>query len=101
MRELFNANSRKLMRITISCLCRHSREDLQGIKFGDELRRIGFLGETEASHEANPLSAHFEVHIEQGPVLQAEGCPVAVVTGVQGAQLAELFPRGIINTVYE
>jgi hypothetical protein len=70
---------------------RHSRQDLQGIKFGDELKRIGFLGDTEASHEANPLSAHFEVHIEQGPVLQAEDCPVGVVTGVQGSALLIQF----------
>ena len=55
------------------------------MKFGDELKRIHFLGETEASYKVNPLSAHFEVHIEQGPVLQTENCPVGVVTGVQGA----------------
>lgn len=35
-------------------------------------------------HKENPLLAHFEVHIEQGPILQREDAPVAVVTGVQG-----------------
>ncbi|KAL8745920.1 MAG: hypothetical protein Q9190_001981 [Brigantiaea leucoxantha] len=29
----------------------------------DELQRIGYLGEMEASHEAMPIAAHFELHI--------------------------------------
>jgi beta-ureidopropionase / N-carbamoyl-L-amino-acid hydrolase len=48
-----------------------------------ELERIGFLGETPATAAANPLSAHFELHIEQGPVLEDEQKKVGVVTGVQ------------------
>ncbi|KAI1613273.1 hypothetical protein EDD37DRAFT_679586 [Exophiala viscosa] len=48
-----------------------------------ELERIGFLGKVPASYTANPLSAHFELHIEQGPVLEDEGKKVGVVTGVQ------------------
>lgn len=48
-----------------------------------ELNRIGFLGSVPASHAANPLSAHFELHIEQGPVLEDEDKKVGVVTGVQ------------------
>jgi acetylornithine deacetylase/succinyl-diaminopimelate desuccinylase-like protein len=32
----------------------------------EELDRIGYLGELEASHKANPIGAHFELHIEQG-----------------------------------
>ncbi|OAL40213.1 hypothetical protein AYO20_00633 [Fonsecaea nubica] len=48
-----------------------------------ELERIGFLGSVPAWHEANPLSAHFELHIEQGPILEDEDKKVGVVTGVQ------------------
>ncbi|OAP57656.1 hypothetical protein AYL99_08394 [Fonsecaea erecta] len=48
-----------------------------------ELQRIGFLGTVPASYKANPLSAHFELHIEQGPVLEDEGKKVGIVTGVQ------------------
>ena len=62
----------------------HNRVDLKQVKFGDELARIGFLGDCPATYEANKLSAHFEVHIEQGPVLEAENAPVGVVFGVQG-----------------
>jgi hypothetical protein len=63
---------------------RYSREDIKGAKFGEELERIGFKGDSPASHEENKLSAHFEVHIEQGPILERENKPVAVVLGVQG-----------------
>lgn len=61
----------------------HSRSDANGIKLKDELERIGFLGEIPCSYDANPLSAHFEVHIEQGPILDAAELPVGVVRGVQ------------------
>lgn len=65
-------------------MCRYARTDKSGAKLGDELKRIGFLGDTPALYKENPLLAHFEVHIEQGPILQREDAPVAVVTGVQG-----------------
>lgn len=55
-----------------------------GVTFLQELERIGFKGTTKAHYEANPLSAHFELHIEQGPILEAEGIEIGVVDGVQG-----------------
>ncbi|KAF2141369.1 uncharacterized protein K452DRAFT_351491 [Aplosporella prunicola CBS 121167] len=48
-----------------------------------ELERIGYLGQTPASYEATPMAAHFELHIEQGPVLEAEKTRIGVVEGVQ------------------
>ena len=62
----------------------YSHTEIDGKTFRDELDRIGYLGETKASFDANPLSAHFELHIEQGPVLEDEQKQVGVVTGVQG-----------------
>ncbi|KAF2229148.1 N-carbamoyl-L-amino acid hydrolase [Viridothelium virens] len=47
------------------------------------LRGIGYLGEVPASWEANPIAAHFELHIEQGPHLVRSGRKVGVVEGVQ------------------
>ena len=32
-----------------------------------ELERIGYLGQTPASYKSTPISAHFQLHIEQGP----------------------------------
>lgn len=58
--------------------------DSEGLTLKGELERIGFLGEVEASFDKNPLSAHFEYHIEQGPFLEDEGKSIGVVTGVQG-----------------
>ncbi|RFU33174.1 hypothetical protein B7463_g3201, partial [Scytalidium lignicola] len=61
----------------------HSRKDAEGKTLKEELQRIGFLGATPCSFEANPLLAHFEVHIEQGPVLDQAESATAVVRGVQ------------------
>jgi hydantoinase/carbamoylase family amidase len=48
-----------------------------------ELDRIGYLGATPASHEYIPMAAHFELHIEQGPILENEERKVAIVEGAQ------------------
>lgn len=48
-----------------------------------ELERIGYLGKTPASYRAMPMTAHFELHIEQGPILEAEKQKIGVVQGVQ------------------
>jgi hydantoinase/carbamoylase family amidase len=48
-----------------------------------ELERIGYLGGIEASHKANPIGAHFELHIEQGPILENSGGKIGAVEGVQ------------------
>lgn len=62
----------------------YDHNDADGKLFKDELQRIGFLGDTDPSHKANPLSAHFELHIEQGPVLEDTKRAAGVVNGVQG-----------------
>ncbi|KAG5785986.1 hypothetical protein H9Q73_000424 [Fusarium xylarioides] len=48
-----------------------------------ELQRIGYLGDTPASYKAMPIGAHFELHIEQGPILERAGKKIGVVQGVQ------------------
>lgn len=48
-----------------------------------ELERIGYLGSMEASHVANPIAAHFELHIEQGPILERSGGKIGAVEGAQ------------------
>ena len=50
-----------------------------GARFGDELERIGYSG-SRACQE-NSVDAYFELHIEQGPILDAEGRDVGIVTG--------------------
>ncbi|BAN48169.1 Zn-dependent hydrolase [Metapseudomonas resinovorans] len=70
----------------------HGRTDRQGLSIGNELERIGYLGDQPAS--VRPLAAAFEVHIEQGPILEAEGLTVGVVTGVQGIRWYDLTLTG-------
>jgi N-carbamoyl-L-amino-acid hydrolase len=60
----------------------YGRTDAKGLKFGDELERIGFKGKEKAG--TRKLKAFFELHIEQGPILEAEGKPIGVVTHGQG-----------------
>lgn len=56
--------------------------DAQGISFDDAIDAIGYRG-AEACGE-HPLSAYFELHIEQGPILENESFDIGVVAGVQG-----------------
>ncbi|MCA0946657.1 Zn-dependent hydrolase [Salipiger pacificus] len=50
-----------------------------GPRFGDELERIGYKGAMPC--KAGDIDAYFELHIEQGPILDAEKRQVGVVTG--------------------
>ena len=58
------------------------QRDIDGVTFGDALRRIGYAGGTPVGGRA--LDAYFEAHIEQGPVLEREDKIVGVVTGALG-----------------
>jgi len=60
----------------------YDREDAAGLKLGDELKRIGYLGDEEVG--ARKMHAFFELHIEQGPILEKENKEVGVVTHGQG-----------------
>jgi N-carbamoyl-L-amino-acid hydrolase len=70
----------------------YSREDREGQKFGTELERIGYKGEIPCG--SHTLGAHFELHIEQGPILEAEAKTIGVVTGVQGMRWYEATVTG-------
>jgi len=61
----------------------HALQDLEGIEMKNELRRIGFLGKEKCNYIDMPLTAHFELHIEQGPFLEREAKKIGVVGGVQ------------------
>jgi N-carbamoyl-L-amino-acid hydrolase len=69
-----------------------ARQDRAGVTFGAALDGIGYRG-TERCGE-HPLSAFFELHIEQGPILEAEGRAIGVVTGVQAMRWYEATITG-------
>ena len=69
-----------------------SREDREGKRFGEELERIGYRGTEKCG--THKLGAHFELHIEQGPILEAEGKTIGIVTGVQGMRWFDVTVTG-------
>ena len=58
------------------------QSDIDGVTFGDALRKIGYSGDTPLG--ARKLDAYFEPHIEQGPILEREAKTIGVVTGALG-----------------
>jgi N-carbamoyl-L-amino-acid hydrolase len=70
----------------------YDRTDAKGKKFGDELKRIGWLGDEEVG--ARKMHAFFELHIEQGPILEAEGKEIGVVTHGQGLSWTQVTLTG-------
>jgi N-carbamoyl-L-amino-acid hydrolase len=60
----------------------YARTDAEGKSFGEELKRIGWVGDEEVG--ARKMHAMLELHIEQGPILEAEGKEIGVVTHGQG-----------------
>jgi beta-ureidopropionase / N-carbamoyl-L-amino-acid hydrolase len=70
----------------------YAREDREGKRFGEELERIGYRGKERAG--AHELGALFELHIEQGPILEDEGKMIGVVQGVQGMRWYEVTVTG-------
>ncbi|WP_346838896.1 Zn-dependent hydrolase [Microbulbifer sp. SAOS-129_SWC] len=70
----------------------HSRTDKAGATIGEELRRIGYLGDAPA--EPHPITAAFEAHIEQGPILEKQDQVIGVVTGVQGIRWYDVTFHG-------
>ena len=60
----------------------YDRKDAAGKMFGDELKRIGWIGDEDVG--ARKIHAFFELHIEQGPILESEQKQIGVVTHGQG-----------------
>jgi N-carbamoyl-L-amino-acid hydrolase len=69
-----------------------SRADAEGKTMGEELKRIGYAGSEPVG--GRPVHAFFETHIEQGPILEAEGQTIGVVTDAQGQRWYELLLTG-------
>lgn len=57
----------------------HGLTDDDGITFKDELERIGYLGTADAGNR--PIDSYFELHIEQGPELEAQDTHLGIVVG--------------------
>ena len=69
-----------------------SRSDSDGNTIGDELRRIGYLGDRPCGE--HPIGALIEAHIEQGPILEHERNQIGVVVGGQGQHWYDVTLKG-------
>ncbi len=70
----------------------YAKTDAKGLTFGDELERIGWKGEETVGDRK--MHAFLELHIEQGPILEAEGVDIGVVTHGQGLRWIECTVTG-------
>ena len=65
-----------------------SRTDSEGISIGHALEQIGYAGAHPVGGQV--VHATFELHIEQGPILEAQDLTIGVVTGAQGQRWYEV-----------
>ncbi|MDR7035015.1 Zn-dependent hydrolase [Mesorhizobium sp. BE184] len=70
----------------------YDRKDKDGKRFGEELARIGWKGDEEVG--ARKMHAYFELHIEQGPILEDEDIEIGVVTHGQGLKWLQVTLTG-------
>ncbi|MGH1355306.1 MAG: Zn-dependent hydrolase [Thalassovita sp.] len=70
----------------------YSRKDADGLEFGAELQRIGWKGPEKVG--GMDLYSYLELHIEQGPILEAAGNDIGVVVGVQGLKWLQFTLTG-------
>jgi len=70
----------------------YSRTDREGKTFGEELQRIGYRGTAKTG--AHKFSGMFELHIEQGPILEHERRMIGIVQGAQGVRWYEVSVTG-------
>ncbi|TPK69783.1 Zn-dependent hydrolase [Mesorhizobium sp. B2-4-15] len=70
----------------------YEHTDKNGKKFGEELERIGWRGTEKVGDRK--IHAFFELHIEQGPILEDEGIDIGVVTHGQGLKWLQVTLTG-------
>jgi N-carbamoyl-L-amino-acid hydrolase len=69
--------------------------DAEGTSVGEALDRLhAAFPEIALKPLGFPVAAYLELHIEQGPVLEAEGRVIGVVTGIQGKKTFEVTVSG-------
>jgi len=75
----------------------YDRTDINGLRFEDELIRIGYKGETPA--EKSDVHAYYEYHIEQGPILEKQGITIGAPKGIVCLHWYDIYLEGEANQV--
>jgi hydantoinase/carbamoylase family amidase len=70
-------------------------QDKEGVRVKDALQQIGYLGDTPCDYRENGLECHFELHIEQGSILEKECKSLGIVTSVQGMKWFAIRVEGV------
>ena len=73
----------------------YALKDQQGTSLGDELERIGYQG--DSCYFPRPVHAAFELHIEQGPVLEEKNIPIGVPQGIVCLRWYNVRVQGVPN----
>jgi N-carbamoyl-L-amino-acid hydrolase len=71
----------------------YNARDRDGLRLGDELERIGYLGPEPCI--PRPIRAYLELHIEQGPILEEQHLSVGVVEGIVAISWSKLVLTGV------
>jgi allantoate deiminase len=71
------------------------QKDSSGVVMRDALKAFGGDPDKAASIRADNAAAFVEAHIEQGPVLEAEGLPLGIVSAINGATRLEVGVDGV------
>jgi N-carbamoyl-L-amino-acid hydrolase len=71
----------------------YAAQDVEGKTVRDELARIGYIGDEEPGQ--HPIDSYFEVHIEQGPVLENADKVIGVVPAVLGLSWYDVVVKGM------
>ncbi len=75
----------------------YARADRDGKRQGDELARIGYKGALPA--RKRPAHAYFELHIEQGPLLERMGRTIGAPKGIVCLHWYDVYLEGEANQV--
>ena len=75
----------------------YDRTDINGLRFEDELIRIGYKGKTRA--KKSPVHAYYEYHIEQGPLLEKQGITIGAPKGIVCLHWYDIYLEGEANQV--
>lgn len=71
----------------------YAARDTNGLRFVDELERIGYRGDLPC--RPRPLAGYLELHVEQGPTLITEGIQVGIVEGIRGITWLRITMKGV------
>ena len=79
---------------TVSAAHESKGNNGSGETLGEALNAIGYVGDGPNTFAESPISAHFEIHVEQQTALEKAGKPVGWVEGWQGIDVFEVTMRG-------